>query len=174
MEIIENFIMQNKMNSKVYFKVNMLEKDVSLSSFMGSPVKLGNESSLKSTSKRNATHLDLHYRHEQSTLKKYDFQYFEIELKFIKINEEAFNLLDIRNVTNIIKNQQKLSDTMYQDAIEANYSHEQMTPLNSILGNSKIVLRRFVELHQKLIEYDGTWEGNQKNEETLKLLCAIS
>lgn len=28
---------------------------------------------------------------------------------------------------------------MYQEAIEANYSHEQMTPLNSIINNSKIV-----------------------------------
>lgn len=28
---------------------------------------------------------------------------------------------------------------MYQEAIEANYSHEQMTPLNCIIGQSKIV-----------------------------------
>ena len=34
---------------------------------------------------------------------------------------------------------------MYLDAIESNYSHEQMTPLNSILANSKIVYKRFVD-----------------------------
>ena len=62
---------------------------------------------------------------------------------------------------------------MYQDAIEANYSHEQMTPLNSILGNSQIVIKRFLELHQTLIVYDDTWVDNQKNDETLKLLIAI-
>lgn len=36
---------------------------------------------------------------------------------------------------------------MYQDAIEFNYSHEQMTPLNSIMSNSKIAQKRFLELH---------------------------
>jgi hypothetical protein len=35
---------------------------------------------------------------------------------------------------------------MYLDAIEANYSHEQMTPLNSILSNSKIIYKRFSEI----------------------------
>ena len=29
-----------------------------------------------------------------------------------------------------------MCDKMYQDAIETNYSHEQMTPLNSIINNS--------------------------------------
>ncbi len=32
---------------------------------------------------------------------------------------------------------------MYLDAIEANYSHEQMTPLNGILANSKIVYKNY-------------------------------
>jgi hypothetical protein len=32
---------------------------------------------------------------------------------------------------------------MYQDAIEANYSHEYMTSLNGILANAKIVYNRF-------------------------------
>lgn len=48
-----------------------------------------------------------------------------------------------------------------------------MTPLNSILGNSQIVIKRFLELHQTLIVYDDTWVDNQKNDETLKLLIAI-
>jgi hypothetical protein len=49
-----------------------------------------------------------------------------------------------------------------------------MTPLNSILGNSRILLRRFFEMQKKLIEYDRElWINNQKNEETLKLLKAV-
>ena len=28
-----------------------------------------------------------------------------------------------------------------------NYSHEQMNPLNCIIGNSRIVLKRFIEKH---------------------------
>ena len=39
---------------------------------------------------------------------------------------------------------------MYRDAIEANYSHEQMTPLNCILANSDIVLRRVYKMIQEL------------------------
>jgi signal transduction histidine kinase len=39
---------------------------------------------------------------------------------------------------------------MYQDAIEANYSHEQMTPLNSIIGNAAIIQSRFLEVHAAL------------------------
>jgi len=41
---------------------------------------------------------------------------------------------------------------MYQDAIEANYSHEQMTPLNSIIGNASVIQGRFLELHEVLQE----------------------
>lgn len=51
-------------------------------------------------------------------------------------NGDPLSMLTIKNITQIIVQQQMLSDEMYQDAIEANYSHEQMTPLNCILGNT--------------------------------------
>ena len=51
--------------------------------------------------------------------------------------------LKIKNISSLIKNQQRMSDKIYQDAIEANFSHEQMNPLNSILANSNIVYKRF-------------------------------
>jgi len=35
---------------------------------------------------------------------------------------------------------------MYQDAIETNYSHEQMTPLNSIINNSKLAMSKIKDL----------------------------
>ena len=41
--------------------------------------------------------------------------------------------------------QQMLSDELYRDAVLSNYSHEQLTPLNSFLNNSHI-------LHQEMIE----------------------
>ena len=47
------------------------------------------------------------------------------------------------DVTQPLKLQLRLCDDMYQEAIEANYTHEQMTALNSILGNIKIVLDDF-------------------------------
>ena len=34
----------------------------------------------------------------------------------------------------LVKNQQKFCDMVYQDAIENNFSHEQMTTLNPILN----------------------------------------
>ena len=37
---------------------------------------------------------------------------------------EKHYLIMVRDLTSIIKSQQKLSDDMYQDAIESNYSHE--------------------------------------------------
>lgn len=59
---------------------------------------------------------------------------------------------------------------MYQDAIEANFSHEQMNPLNCIIANSSVIQKRFIniintikfKLHEK-----------KTNTETLKLLMAI-
>ena len=58
-----------------------------------------------------------------------------------KVNnkEELHYILIMNTVSNMIHHQQRISDDMYQEAIEANYSHEQMTPLNSILGNSNLV-----------------------------------
>lgn len=61
--------------------------------------------------------------------------------------------LSIKNITTLIHGHTRLLDGIYQDAIEANYSHEQMTPLNSILGNSKLIRTRFIELHQLLQQH---------------------
>jgi hypothetical protein len=47
--------------------------------------------------------------------------------------------LNIKDVTTIVKNQMKLSDMIYQEAIENNYSHEQMTPLNLLKANTSII-----------------------------------
>ena len=78
-------------------------------------------------------------------------QYFEFNFSKIKTpnNIEAI-LLDIKNITAAIQNQQKKSDELYQDAIEANFSHEQMNPLNNILQNAStvhaIISRQMTEL----------------------------
>ena len=49
-------------------------------------------------------------------------------------------LFELKNITAPIVNQQKKSDEIYQNAIEANFSHEQMNPLNNILQNSTTAL----------------------------------
>lgn len=67
-------------------------------------------------------------------------------------------------MTAILKGQQKLCDQMYQDAIEANFSHEQMTPLNSILSNSKIVYHTLFKLME---------EDKFEDEDSLRLLRVV-
>ena len=46
----------------------------------------------------------------------------------------------IKDISKIIIMQQKACDEMYRDSVLSNYSHEQLTPLNMFLNNSKILL----------------------------------
>ena len=81
-------------------------------------------------------------------------QYFQFELQKIPLTVNGvlteFISLTIESVTHILKYQQRISDEIYQDAIEANYSHEQMTPLNSILGNSTNLISDFIEFSHSM------------------------
>jgi len=88
--------------------------------------------------------------------------------------ENKAQMLVIRDVTAIIKSVQKLCDTMYQDSIEAIFSHEQMTPLNCIIGNSKLVMGRFIELNElfKKMQPDNK-AVLERNKETFMLMQAI-
>ena len=52
----------------------------------------------------------------------------------------------VQNVSQVIFLQQNLSNQMYHTAMEANFSHEQMTPLNSILSNARIILAKYKEI----------------------------
>ena len=117
---------------------------------------------------------------KQRQMYENQIQYFEIELKAIGENKDSNFLIIVRDLTSVIRSQQKLSDKMYQDAIESNYSHEQMTPLNCILANSKIVLKRFRENFELLEEYykviqdpEGAKKMKIRGDETLKILRAI-
>ena len=91
-----------------------------------------------------------------------DALYYKFELKNVvdQINGGRSIFLRINEVTQIFRSQQKHSDKMYQDAIEANYSHEQMTPLNCIINNSKLIETEL-------------GEDKEKNKNTLGLVEAI-
>lgn len=43
-------------------------------------------------------------------------------------------------MSEIILKQQEASDRLYKDSVLSNYSHEQLTPLNSFLNNSVTLL----------------------------------
>ena len=55
------------------------------------------------------------------------------------INSDTYRMY-FRDISEIILKQQSFSDELYKDAVLSNYSHEQLTPLNNFLNNSKILL----------------------------------
>ena len=61
---------------------------------------------------------------------------------------------------------------MYQDAIEKNYSHEQMTPLNCINQSSKLVSKSFQMLISKFGNKTNK-EFERQNRETFSFIQAI-
>ena len=73
-----------------------------------------------------------------------------------------------QNVTQQLSDQQKRMDKTYHDAIEANFSHEQMNPLNCILINSNIIQKRFLALTSNPASSDP-----KTNEDTLRMMLAI-
>ena len=80
-------------------------------------------------------------------------------------------IITIRNISQLIKYQEKISNLKYMEAVEANYSHEQMNPLNCILSSSKIVYKR---LQQLIYEQNSNEENTQSiNKDTLKICNSI-
>ena len=69
-------------------------------------------------------------------------------------------LINVRDISNFIKNLQNTTDKIYLDAIEANYSHESMTPLNCIIANTKIVQKRLA----KVMEEENSDEIDFRNQ----------
>jgi hypothetical protein len=62
-----------------------------------------------------------------------------------------------------VKNQKKFFDKTYQDAIENNYSHEQMTPLNPIMNFAPVVKKSIINLYAQLtkMQKNSTSTTNQ-------------
>jgi signal transduction histidine kinase len=44
--------------------------------------------------------------------------------------------ISVKDISKIVTRLQHQIDSQYQDAVLSNYSHEQLTPLNSILNNA--------------------------------------
>ena len=54
----------------------------------------------------------------------------------------------VKDISKVGIMQQKACDEMYRDSVLSNYSHEQLTPLNSFLNNSKILLSELSDIHK--------------------------
>ena len=82
-------------------------------------------------------------------------RYYEFEIK--QLNDENFPLnrnekmmfLNIRDITEMIKSLERLKDQVYYDAIENNFSHELMTPLNPITNCSYLLKQGILKIHAK-------------------------
>jgi hypothetical protein len=55
-------------------------------------------------------------------------QYFEFNMD----KKDKTIIVEIRDITEAMVSQQDYIDRFYQEALHANFSHEQMTPLNNI------------------------------------------
>ena len=56
--------------------------------------------------------------------------------------------MSLRDISEIVILQQRASDEMYKDSVLSNYSHEQLTPLNNFLNNSRSLLYELTDIHQ--------------------------
>jgi signal transduction histidine kinase len=63
------------------------------------------------------------------------------------------NIVIIRNITHIIENEKTNNQKKYLELLAGTVSHEMMTPLNSILNLSKIILDKIEqeELEIKIV-----------------------
>ena len=66
--------------------------------------------------------------------------------------------LNIKDISELIKSLENLKDQVYQDAIENNFSHEIMTPLNPIINFASLlkqdILQYFFSKNNEI--YDGS------------------
>ena len=53
----------------------------------------------------------------------------------------------LKDISEVLSMQRQASDEIYQGAVEANFSHEMNTPLNSILSNCQIILDELIPLN---------------------------
>jgi hypothetical protein len=84
-------------------------------------------------------------------------RYYEFEMKQIidpkpGDNSGITTFLSIVDITNLIVNHQNSCDTVYQEAIENNFSHEYMTPLNPIMANSSLGKSKLINLYAEILK----------------------
>ena len=70
-----------------------------------------------------------------------DYRYFELEIEEIPSIKDyflgnGFTMVTARDLSKAVIGQRVLSDRTYQEAVENNYSHETLTPLNCIINTS--------------------------------------
>ena len=71
-------------------------------------------------------------------------------------------LLNINDITDLIKSLDVVKDQVYFDAIENNFSHELMTPLNPIINSTSLLKTEILSMctNGKVMKESQLIEGN--------------
>ena len=62
-------------------------------------------------------------------------------------------MISVKDISNFVKLQQESIHSMYKDAVLSNYSHEQLTPLNSILNNAMFLIEQLAKIKKRLNDF---------------------
>ena len=96
---------------------------------------------------------------QKSDKKKDDnIRYYEFQIKHLTEEDSPFKsneklmFLNIRDITEMIRSLEKIKDQVYYDAIENNFSHELMTPLNPITTCCSLIKEGVLSLYSKFNE----------------------
>mmetsp|Transcript_35445 Transcript_35445/g.54241 ORF Transcript_35445/g.54241 Transcript_35445/m.54241 type:complete len:119 (+) Transcript_35445:126-482(+) len=71
--------------------------------------------------------------------------YFLIEVVPTIFNNESTHLVRIKNITDIVTQQNKKMQDIFQEALIATISHEQLNPLNSIINMSTFLFEAYLD-----------------------------
>jgi hypothetical protein len=92
--------------------------------------------------------------------KSLDIIYYEIRIE--RLNEEKRSLkykrqflISVKDISEFVKLHQESIHSMYKDAVLSNYSHEQLTPLNSILNHSILLVEDLNKINKRINEFQN-------------------
>jgi signal transduction histidine kinase len=68
---------------------------------------------------------------------------YEIEIKTVQLENESHQLVVMSDISYILRNERSQIKSNFQEQLTATLSHEQLTPLNSIINLSDIQTRRY-------------------------------
>jgi signal transduction histidine kinase len=68
---------------------------------------------------------------------------YEIEIKTVQLENEPHQLVVMSDISYILRNERSQIKSNFQEQLTATLSHEQLTPLNSIINLSDIQTRRY-------------------------------
>ena len=69
-------------------------------------------------------------------------------------------MISVKDISSLVKLQQESIHSMYKDAVLSNYSHEQLTPLNSILNNAMFLIEQLAKIKKRINDIKSNAPSN--------------